>query len=399
MLAVQYVDYNLRNSLPPEALKLPEIKQNFLLDQAKAIAEGRLVTPADNEQEKVIREDLAKQFADMSYWRNIAISVAAIVLALIAFLTTYLRASPLARARNKTEGIVYIILALCAGVAILTTIGILGSLIGETVKFFSHVPVHKFLFGTQWSPLSGVFEGKVDEETVGAIPLFAGTFMIAFIAMLVAVPIGLMAAIYLSEYASPFVRTWAKPLLEILAGIPTVVYGFFAAITVAPFIRGFGESIGLSVASESALTAGLVMGVMIIPFISSLSDDVINAVPRSLRDGSLGVGATKAETISKVVLPAALPGVVSAILLGFSRAVGETMIVVMAAGQGANLTWNPLEAMTTVTVQIVALITGDTEADTAAGPAFALGFTLFAITLAFNIVALRIVQKYRQKYD
>ena len=210
--------------------------------------------------------------------------------------------------------------------------------------------------------------------------------MIAFIAMLVAVPIGLMAAIYLSEYASPFVRTWAKPLLEILAGIPTVVYGFFAAITVAPFIRGFGESIGLSVASESALTAGLVMGVMIIPFISSLSDDVINAVPRSLRDGSLGVGATKAETISKVVLPAALPGVVSAILLGFSRAVGETMIVVMAAGQGANLTWNPLEAMTTVTVQIVALITGDTEADTAAGPAFALGFTLFAITLAFNIV-------------
>ena len=217
--------------------------------------------------------------------------------------------------------------------------------------------------------------------------------------MLVAVPIGLLAAIYLSDYASSSTRAWAKPLLELLAGIPTVVYGFFAAITVAPLIRGFGEAIGLTVASESALAAGIVMGIMIIPFISSLSDDVINAVPQSLRDGSYGLGATKAETITKVILPAALPGIVSAVLLGISRAIGETMIVVMAAGQGANLTWNPLEAVTTVTVQIVALITGDTEADTAAGPAFALGFTLFCATLMFNVIALRIVQRYQQKYD
>ena len=244
-----------------------------------------------------------------------------------------------------------------------------------------------------------MFEGAVDENTVGAIPLFAGTFMITGIAMLVAVPIGLMAAVYLSDYAGPKVRAWAKPILEILAGIPTVVYGFFAAITVAPVIRRSGEALGLSVASESALAAGVVMGIMIIPFISSLSDDVINAVPQALRDGSYGLGATKAETITKVVLPAALPGIVSAILLGISRAVGETMIVVMAAGQGANLTWNPLEAVTTVTVQIVALITGDTEADTAAGPAFALGFTLLCITLLLNMFALRIVQKYRLRYD
>ncbi|MFT6061523.1 MAG: phosphate transport system permease protein [Paracoccaceae bacterium] len=214
-----------------------------------------------------------------------------------------------------------------------------------------------------------------------------------------AAPVGLFAAIYLSDFASPTVRAWAKPMLEILAGIPTVVYGFFAAITVAPFIRGMGEGIGLDVASESALAAGLVMGIMIIPFVSSLSDDVINAVPQSLRDGSYGLGATKAETIRQVVLPAALPGIVSALLLGVSRAIGETMIVVMAAGQGANLTLNPLEAVTTVTVQIVMLITGDTEASVAAGPAFTLGFTLFCVTLALNVIALRIVRKYREMYD
>jgi len=239
----------------------------------------------------------------------------------------------------------------------------------------------------------------MDAEKVGAIPLFTGTLLITAIAMLVAVPIGLFAAIYLSDFASKRVRAVVKPMLEILAGIPTVVYGFFAAITVAPFIRGTGESLGLSIASESALAAGVVMGIMIIPFISSLSDDVINAVPQTLRDGSMAVGATRAETIRQVVLPAALPGIVSAVLLGVSRAVGETMIVVMAAGQGANLTANPLEAVTTVTVQIVMLITGDTEASTAAGPAFTLGFTLFCVTLLMNIIALRIVRRYRELYD
>jgi phosphate transport system permease protein len=239
----------------------------------------------------------------------------------------------------------------------------------------------------------------MDPDKVGAVPLFVGTMLITLIAMIVAVPIGLMAAIYLSDFASARTRSMVKPMLEVLAGIPTVVYGFFAAITVAPFLRETGEAIGLDVASESALAAGVVMGIMIIPFISSLSDDVINAVPQSLRDGSYGLGATKAETIRQVVLPAALPGIVSAVLLGVSRAVGETMIVVMAAGQGANLTLNPLEAVTTVTVQIVMLITGDTEAETAAGPAFTLGFTLFCVTLLMNVIALRIVRRYRELYD
>jgi phosphate transport system permease protein len=240
----------------------------------------------------------------------------------------------------------------------------------------------------------------VDPNIFGAVPLFVGTLLITLIAMLVAAPVGLMSAIYLSDYASRSVRAVAKPVLEILAGIPTVVYGFFAALTVAPFFRGLGESLGLGVASESALAAGVVMGIMIIPFVSSLSDDVINAVPQSLRDGSAGLGATKSETIRKVVLPAALPGIVSALLLAVSRAIGETMIVVMAAGLAANLTVNPLEAVTTVTVQIVTLLVGDQEFDSAKTlAAFALGLVLFCITLALNIIALRVVQKYREQYD
>jgi phosphate transport system permease protein len=305
------------------------------------------------------------------------------------------------RARNRAEGFIRGLLWSSAALAILTTVGIIASLLGETLIFFDNIDwrVDDFLFGTTWSPLSGVTAGKMDPEKVGFLPLFTGTLLITVIAMLVAVPVGLFAAIYLSEFASVRVRAWAKPMLEILAGIPTVVYGFFAAITVAPFIRSLGESIGLDVASESALAAGLVMGVMIIPFISSLSDDVLNAVPQALRDGSYAVGATKAETVRQVVLPAALPGIVSAVLLGVSRAVGETMIVVMAAGQGANLTLIPTEAVTTVTVQIVMLITGDTEASVAAGPAFTLGFTLFCITLGLNVIALRIVRRYREMYD
>ncbi|MEL6774068.1 MAG: phosphate ABC transporter permease subunit PstC, partial [Pseudomonadota bacterium] len=259
--------------------------------------------------------------------------------------------------------------------------------------------VPAFLLGTTWSPLSGVSEGALDPTKVGAIPLFLGTIMVTIIAMCVAVPVGLFAAIYLADFASKKTRSWAKPLLEILAGVPTVVYGYFAVVTIAPAMRGFGETIGISIASESALAAGVVMGIMIIPFISSLSDDVINSVPQSLRDGSYGLGATKAETVRRVVLPAALPGIVSAVLLGTSRAIGETMIVVMAAGQGANLTINPLDAVTTVTVQIVMLITGDTEAATAAPPAFTLGFTLFCVTLALNVVALRVVRRYREMYD
>ncbi|MEO0763372.1 MAG: phosphate ABC transporter permease subunit PstC, partial [Pseudomonadota bacterium] len=305
------------------------------------------------------------------------------------------------RARNRAERVMRTILLIAAAIAILTTIGIVLSLIGETLIFFQRIGwnVDSFLFGTTWSPLSGVQEGSLDPSKVGAVPLFVGTLMITIIAMCVAVPVGLFAAVYLADFASKRTRSWAKPLLEILAGVPTVVYGYFAAITVAPALRDFGSSIGLSIASESALAAGVVMGIMIIPFISSLSDDVINSVPQSLRDGSYGLGATKAETVRRVVLPAALPGIVSAVLLGTSRAIGETMIVVMAAGQGANMTINPLDAVTTVTVQIVMLITGDTEAATAAAPAFTLGFTLFCVTLVLNVVALRVVRRYREMYD
>ena len=399
VLSGVWVNNSLVGALPADALQLPQLRQDRLLEDARAIANGQIVSAATDERSDEIRNQLAKVYAaSVGFW-NWIVAIAAVVLALLSLVLTNRQIAPRFRARNRSEWIIQAALLICATIAILTTIGIMLSLIGETARFFSQVPITSFLFGTHWSPLSGVFEGKMDPASVGAIPLFAGTLLITFIAMLVAVPIGLLAAIYLSDYASSSTRAWAKPLLELLAGIPTVVYGFFAAITVAPMIRGFGESIGLTVASESALAAGIVMGIMIIPFISSLSDDVINAVPQSLRDGSYGLGATKAETITRVILPAALPGIVSAVLLGISRAIGETMIVVMAAGQGANLTWNPLEAVTTVTVQIVALITGDTEADTAAGPAFALGFTLFCVTLMFNVLALRIVQQYRQKYD
>lgn len=399
LLAGYWIDQNLSAALPDDVRNLPALQQERLLSDARAIASDQIVSAAPNERANEIRQDLANQYRSWSATGNWLVGGLAIVLALVTMFLTGRQVTRRFRARNRFEWVVQAILLVSALIAIMTTVGIVLSLIGETVRFFSSIPLHKFLFGTHWSPLSGVFEGKIKDDSVGAIPLFAGTLLITLIAMLVAVPIGLMAAIYLSDYASSATRAWAKPLLELLAGIPTVVYGFFAAITVAPVIRGFGESIGLNVASESALAAGVVMGIMIIPFISSLSDDVINAVPQSLRDGSYGLGATRAETITRVVLPAAMPGIVSAVLLGISRAIGETMIVVMAAGQGANLTWNPLEAVTTVTVQIVALITGDTEADTAAGPAFALGFTLFCVTLMFNVIALRLVQKYRQRYD
>jgi len=263
------------------------------------------------------------------------------------------------------------------------------------------VPILDFLFGTQWSPQIAIREGQVGAEgSFGIIPLLSGTMLISLIAMLVAVPVGLMSAIYMSEYAEPRFRAVVKPLLEILAGIPTVVYGFFAALTVAPFIRDIGSTIGLDVSSESALATGVVMGIMIIPFVSSLSDDVLNAVPQSLREGSYGLGATQSETILRVLLQAALPGIVGSILLAVSRAIGETMIVVMAAGLVANLTANPFEAVTTVTVQIVTLLIGDQEFDSPKTlAAFALGLVLFIMTLCLNIIALYVVRKYRQRYE
>jgi phosphate transport system permease protein len=305
------------------------------------------------------------------------------------------------RARNAFERIVLWLLFACSAVAVLATFGIVMSVVFETVRFFGKVSPFDFLFGLQWSPQTAIREDQVGSSgAFGLIPLLAGTALITLIALIVAAPLGLMSAVYMAEYASPRMRAIAKPVLEILAGIPTVVLGFFAALTVAPFIRRAAEPFGLAASSESALAAGLVMGMMIIPLVSSLSDDVINAVPQSLRDGSYALGATKSETIKRVVFPAALPGIVSALLLAISRAVGETMIVVMAAGLAANLTLNPLDAVTTITVQIATILVGDQEFDSAKTlSAFALGFVLFFFTLALNYVALRVVQKYREQYE
>ena len=324
-----------------------------------------------------------------------------LVLALSGFYLSQKLIAPRFAARQRVENIAIWVMLGASGVAILTTIGIILSLIFETLRFFQQVPIFDFLFGLHWSPQIAIREDQAaNAGEFGAVPLFAGTLLITFIAMLVAVPVGLMAAVYLSEYASPRLRNFAKPTIEVLAGIPTVVYGFFAALLVAPLLRNSGADIGLTLSSESALAAGLVMGTMLIPFISSLSDDVINAVPQSLRDGASALGATKSETIKQVVLPAALPGIVSAILLAISRAIGETMIVVMAAGIAANLTANPFESVTTVTVQIVVLLIGDQEFDSAKTlAAFALGLVLFFITLILNVVALQIVNKYREQYD
>ena len=313
------------------------------------------------------------------------------------------------KARDDVEIILKVLLFTSSLVAILTTVGIIVSLLFESLKFFSTINIFEFIFGTSWSPqrafvrdASAITPEELLElqDAFGSVPLFAGTAFIALIAMCVAVPIGLFSGIYLAEYASTKVRKYSKPIIEILAGIPTVVYGFFAALTVGPFFRTLGESLGLTVSSESALAAGLIMGVMIIPYISSLSDDVINSVPQSLREGSYAVGATKSETIKKVVIPAALPGIIGSILLAVSRAIGETIIVVMAAGLAANLTINPLESTTTITTQIVMILVGDQEFDSPkTQAAFALGLTLFIATLILNYIALRVVKKYREKYD
>ena len=307
-------------------------------------------------------------------------------------------------ARLIVEKFILIGFFLCSLIAILVTVGIIFSLLYETVRFFSQVPILDFLFGTNWSPQRAFVRDAADaadiENAFGAVPLFSGTFLIAFIAMCVSIPVGLLTAIYMSEYAKSSIRNTAKPIIEILAGIPTVVYGFFAVITIAPFIRSLGGSIGLDVSSESALAAGLVMGIMIIPFVSSLSDDVISSVPQSLREGSYAMGATKSETIKKVIIPAALPGIIGSFLLAVSRAIGETMIVVMAAGLVANLTANPLEASTTITTQIVVILIGDQEFDSPKTmSAFALGLTLFVMTLILNFIALRVVKKYTEKYE
>ena len=339
-------------------------------------------------------------------WEATAIIVAnwlVLATSLVGGLLGYRHINPAFRSRNNVERVLTWMLIGSSLVAIVTTIGIVLSVLFESIRFFKLIPPQDFLFGLEWNPQ---FEGAEragsggGTATYGMIPMFVGTFLISAIALTVAVPIGLFSAIYLAEYATPRIRGIVKPLLEILAGVPTVVYGFFAALTVAPVVKSIGESIGLEVASESALAAGLVMGVMIIPFISSLSDDVINAVPQSLRDAAYGLGSTRSEAVRQVVLPAALPGIVAAVILAVSRAVGETMIVVMAAGLAANLSFNPLDAVTTVTSQIVTILVGDQEFESAKTlSAFALALMLIITTLALNYFALQIVKKYREQYD
>ena len=299
------------------------------------------------------------------------------------------------RARTHAESWIKLLLIGASVIAILTTVGIVFSMLFETRNFFTQYSWQDFFFSAEWSPN---FRG---DSALGILPLLWGTLYISFIALVFAVPTGMFAAIYLSEYASPRMRSIAKPAIEILAGIPTIVYGLFALITVGPFLRDyFASPMGFGDSASSVMTAGLVMGIMLIPFVSSLSDDIINAVPQAMRDGSLGLGATKSETIRQVVLPAALPGVVGAILLAASRAIGETMIVVLGAGAAARLSLNPFEAMTTVTVKIVSQLTGDTDfASPETLVAFALGLTLFVITLGLNVLAITIVRKYREQYE
>ena len=383
--------------LPESYQSLPAGELNLLINNIRNLAAGDVVSVSVDE----VLQGAADQLLVLETKSSQLLAVLALGLAGLSGAFAWRRIEPDLRARNRVENVIRWFLIAASSIAIFTTIGIVLSVLFEAIRFFQKVPVTEFLFGLNWSPQTAIRADQVGSSgSFGAVPLFTGTLLITAIAMVVAVPVGLMTAIYLAEYSSARVRATAKPLLEILAGIPTVVYGFFAALTVAPWIRSTGESVGLEVASESALAAGIVMGIMIIPLVSSLSDDAINAVPTAMRDGALGLGSTRSETMIRVVLPAALPGIVGGILLALSRAIGETMIVVMAAGLAANLTANPFEAVTTVTVQIVTLLVGDQEFDSAKTlAAFALGLVLFVVTLFLNVIGLSVVRKYREQYD
>jgi phosphate transport system permease protein len=374
----------------PAAASLPafDLERNAILSEAYSLANNPAATAFNPEAEKLVPAVMAAK----SKFGMIG-AVLALLLAFAGGGFGYTRLSASFQARTKVERVVLVLLLAASLLAVLTTVGIVASLLFESGLFFSKVSPLEFIFGTHWSPANGSF---------GAVPLFWGTIFIgAIIAMIVAIPLGLMSAIYLTQYAHPDVRRWMKPMLEILAGIPTVVYGYFAALTVAPMVRDFAVMMGFSNPStESALAAGLVMGIMIIPFVSSMADDSIAAVPQAMRDGSLAMGATRSETIKKVLIPAALPGIVAGVMLAISRAIGETMIVVMAAGAAANLSANPFASMTTVTFQIVQLLTGDQEFDSAKTlSAFALGLVLFIVTLVLNIIALRVVKRFREAYE
>jgi phosphate transport system permease protein len=386
------------SGLPQEARNLDPARLDLLLNDVRNLAHGG---DALSEAADATTRAAAERYSALQTISVAAMSVVALALAVFGLTFARKRIAPDLRARASVERVIRVILIICSAVAVVTAIGIVLSLVFEAGRFFLKVSPIEFLFGSEWSPQIALRADQVGAAGVfGAVPLFVGTLLISFIAMCVAMPVGLFAAIYTAEYAHPRMRAVIKPVLEILAGIPTVVYGFFAALTVAPFFRNLGEGFGLQVSSESALAAGIVMGVMIIPFVSSLSDDVITAVPQSMREGSYGLGSTQSEMIRRVILPAALPGIVGGFLLAISRAIGETMIVVMAAGLAANLTANPLEAVTTITVQIVTLLVGDQEFDSPKTlAAFALGLVLFCVTLVLNVIALHIVNKYREQYD
>ena len=418
----QIVSSQVQASLPASVLQESGAEVGLVMSVVKSVASGlQRLSPAEIAAAKadpkeaqrlleqrgfVVASPPSAEIIESAEFRNrllrenrIAQTITAAVLAAIGFVFAFYRISPALRARNRVEQVIIAALMAASSVAILTTIGIVLSVLFESIDFFKRVSIIDFLTGTVWDPrFAGA--GTSTEGQFGLVPLLWGTLYISFVALLVAVPIGLMAAIYMAEYAHPKARAGLKPLLEMLAGIPTIVYGFFAVVTVGPFLNFAGSKAGLVIQPTSVLTAGIVMGIMIIPFVSSLSDDIITAVPLSLRDGSYGLGATKSETIKRVVLPAALPGIVGAILLAASRAIGETMIVVLAAGIAANLTLNPFESVTTITVKIVSQLTGDLEFNTPQTlVAFALGLTLFILTLGLNVYALYIVRKYRERYE
>ncbi len=389
------IDASVMADPAAQSLSTDVMSRNAILGEARSLADGSLeaaFNPA--------AESLAKPYASAIRHYGIIGAVAALLLAFSGAAYSWTRIRPEFRARTRVERVVMGALLGASMIAVLTTFGIVASLLYESARFFSMVSPGEFLFGLKWSPQAELVPGQ--ENGFGAIPLFWGTIFIgAIIAMIVAIPLGLMSAIYLTQYAAATTRKWMKPTLEMLAGVPTVVYGYFAALTVAPMVRDFAVILGMeNPSSESALAAGLVMGIMIIPFVSSMADDSIAAVPQAMRDGSLAMGATKSETIRRVLIPAALPGIVGGVLLAVSRAIGETMIVVMAAGLAANMTANPFASVTTVTTQIVQLLTGDQEFDSAKTlAAFALGLVLFIVTLLLNIVALRVVKKYREAYE
>ena len=385
------------SKLPENIQTLSADRLNLVMNDVKNIVDKNTV----NREGDQALQGAADYYLHLRSISRGALFVLIMVICIAALSVLKNRIRPELRARNHVEKLIYYLLIACSTLAIFITIGIILSVLYESIRFFKIIPLDEFLFGLKWSPQMAIREDQVGSSgAFGAVPVFTGTLLVSAIAMAVSVPVGLMSAIYLSEYANRKFRAFAKPLLEILAGIPTVVYGFFAALVVAPIIRDTGARIGLTISSESALAAGLVMGVMIIPFVSSLSDDVINAVPQSLRDGALSLGSTQSETIRQIVLPAALPGIVGGVLLAVSRAIGETMIVVMAAGLSANMTLNPLKTVTTVTVQIVTLLVGDQEFDSPKTlAAFALGLLLFVVTLILNVIALYVVRKYREQYE